>query len=319
MSTGVVFISGSGRSGTNITKEILSRHSFVASLPFEHRFTIDPRGIVEYYRNIDNWSPYMVDYRLKELGQFLLSLAERNPDMRAVSSHLEKEGKTGHPYVDWELERWMPGYTVAVHQLIASLKGFEYQARYPGSEGGVKNNIMYYASPDKGQAKIAIQEFLEKCHNAVIKKGSQNRFIEDNTWSILFARDLLDLVPEGQMIHIVRDPRDVISSYQNQKWTPNKVEYLVVYYRDILKKWQQQRSMIDPSKYLEIRFEDLISEPEHTLSRICDRIGLQMESQLLNTDLSRNNIGRHKTALSRKDIDYIENELSELGAEYNYF
>ena len=58
MDNKVIFIGGSGRSGTNILRKILSNHSKVASLPFEHRFIIDPNGIIDFYNSFTlNWSP----------------------------------------------------------------------------------------------------------------------------------------------------------------------------------------------------------------------------------------------------------------------
>ena len=36
----LIFIGGSGRSGTNILRNLLSKHSQVGSLPFEYRFII---------------------------------------------------------------------------------------------------------------------------------------------------------------------------------------------------------------------------------------------------------------------------------------
>ena len=51
MDNKVIFIGGSGRSGTNILRKLLSKHSQVASLPFEHRFIIDPDGIIDFFYN----------------------------------------------------------------------------------------------------------------------------------------------------------------------------------------------------------------------------------------------------------------------------
>ena len=43
----IVHVSGSGRCGTNLLKDLLGRHPDVHTLPFETRFTVDPDGILE--------------------------------------------------------------------------------------------------------------------------------------------------------------------------------------------------------------------------------------------------------------------------------
>ena len=66
-----IMISGTGRSGTNIIKDILNLNSSVYALPFEHRITIDPDGIIDFYlSSLNIWSPYMYDKKLKNLKSF---------------------------------------------------------------------------------------------------------------------------------------------------------------------------------------------------------------------------------------------------------
>ena len=127
MDNNVIFIGGSGRSGTNILRKLLSNHSQVASLPFEYRFIIDPDGIVDFYNSFtSNWSPYYSDVKIKRLNIFLINLAEKN--------------NTKSNYIDWELSKYFPHYIENVQKLISNLKSFEYDGLWPGSN---KNNKEY--------------------------------------------------------------------------------------------------------------------------------------------------------------------------------
>jgi len=86
----VIFIGGTGRSGTNITKAIFAQHPKVGTLPFEHRFVIDPDGVVDFYNSYAGaWSPYMADKKIKRLEQFLLYLAHRDPIETAFSQRVK--------------------------------------------------------------------------------------------------------------------------------------------------------------------------------------------------------------------------------------
>ena len=63
-----VAVGGTGRSGTNLLKQILSEHSQVHTLPFEHRFVIDPGGVIDFYHGFaDSWSPFVADRKLRDL------------------------------------------------------------------------------------------------------------------------------------------------------------------------------------------------------------------------------------------------------------
>lgn len=75
-----VLIGGTGRSGTNVSRSLIARHSQVASIPFEYRFIIDPEGIIDFYNSFSlNWTPYYADYKIKQLNNFLIRLSKRNP------------------------------------------------------------------------------------------------------------------------------------------------------------------------------------------------------------------------------------------------
>ncbi len=316
--TPTIYISGTGRSGTNILKEILGSHSEVATLPFEHRFTIDPDGLVDYYRNVDNWSPYLAEARLKRLESFLLSLAQRDEANHRESQELKAGGKTGHPYAGWELEKWIPGYIDRVKELISSLTKFSYEASYPGSEGGIAKNIMYYPNKDKKLVRDTIAAFIDECHLAIVTCEGKKVFAEDNTWSILCAGSLCELTPQAKMIHIVRDPRDVVSSMQEQNWTPSNVDQVIDYYQDIMDKWMDEKSDIPQSFYKEIRLEDLVENTEKTIMNICQFVGIEFEEKMLDIELTSTSIGRYRSHYSEKEIGKIESHLSRAMSAYNY-
>lgn len=321
----VIFIGGTGRSGTNILKAILSEHSNTASLPFEYRFIIDPDGVIDFYNTFPTtWSPYMAEHRLKRLSDFLLSLAE----LSEAKQTRTKQAKATDPkglhltppsYAGWELERWIPGYTSFIHEMMDALIEFSYPAIWPGAQEGVEQHQMLFAgSKTKDQLKPAIGKFINQCYQAVCDQQKKAFFVEDNTHNILFAKDLLDLTPQGILIHMVRDPRDVISSLLHQRWAPNSIDQLIAWYREVMTVWLHQRDQLQTDQFIELRFEDLVSEPSRALNHLCDFAGIPFEDSLLSVDLSQHNIGRYKEQLSAKDVAMIERELSAFIEVYNY-
>jgi len=290
----------------------------VASLPFEHRYTVDPRGLISFYQSVNNWSPYLADYRLKNLEHFLLDLANKTAEQEEENARLKAAGKTGIPYGGWELDKWIPNYTDYVQVLIKQLRSFSYSAKYPGTKASIEDNQMYYYRPDKSGAKEAIANFMEHCHSSICKDQQKGIFLEDNTWSILFANDLFDLTPHAKMVHIVRDPRDVIASMQKQHWTPGTLDQLLTYYTDIMNQWDENSQCLSSNQQMTVRLEDLVSYPESTLSNICSFVEIEPEEALLSIDLSKSNRGRYLDQFTKAEISMMESRLTPYMTKYNY-
>ena len=305
----IVFIGGSGRSGTNISKEILALHPDVATLPFEYRFIIDPNGIIDFYtRAQQHWSPYAIDNQIKQLEQFLRTLAKKpEPD---------SSGSAG--YFDWELDQWIPGYSEFVTQLIDDLTEFSYTATWPGIPPTHNPGRMYFASPDREHLRRVLGRFVHQCVHAILEQEKTGVFIEDNTWNILYAKELLELCPSGRLIHMVRNPRDVIASLRTQRWTPDTVRELVVWYSEVMGRWNMVRNSLQESHYLEVRLEDLVGNTETIVKKICDFIPLPFHEKLLNLPLDRAHSGRWKSELQPEEQNLVEEELSDIIDEYQY-
>ncbi len=321
----VVFLSGSGRSGTNITKAIFAKHSKVASLPFEYRFSIDPKGVVDFYNSYTaNWSPYMVSNKLKELEGYLHSLAKKNSLKFQLSKLIKKRFDRGrllspYPYAGWELEKWMPGYEHFVEELMSDLVKFKYQANWPGEKGlQYKNELYYGAYLEKEDLKEVLIPFLDKCIGAYLELESKEFFIEDNTWSILYADSLFELFPNSKLIHIIRDPRDVVSSLMKQRWSPDNLEDVVDWYGNIMKKWLVNRSKIDAERVLEIRLEDLLANKREVILQMCQFSNIEFEERMMDVQLNKSNAGRYKKELSSEQLNYLELNLSTVLESYNY-
>lgn len=321
----IVFITGTGRSGTNITKSILSQHSDVFALPFEHRFTIDPRGVLDFYLTYPAmWSPYWCDYKIKDFISFLRSIGSESDDKRTIAAqakHIDPTGLvlTPPPYAGWALNQWFPNYDDAVNQLESELVTFKYNGRWPGSEGGIANNKMWFSEIEKqAELKSVLRTFLEKLSAAALISTQKKIFIEDNTHSLLFANPLMELYPSGLLLHIVRDPRDVIASLKGQRWSPNTTDEIIKWYKSTAKKWFIERDTLDVSRWKQVRIEDIIEHPNKIVSEICAFIGVTFEERMLSVALSNEQTGRYKKELSVKEIQQIERELAIYIEDFGY-
>ena len=293
-------------------KDILAVHPEVATLPFEHRYTVDPRGILPFYSQLHCWSPYIADYKVKDLISFLQSLAN-------VQNDAESEGEGGKiPYQAWELSKWIPGYEQHVDQLEQTLSTTSYTASYPGAKYDAQHNSMIYYSPTDLVVPSALHTFLQSCHQSIVDSQDAKIFVEDNTWTCLFAKALLDLLPDSFLIYMVRDPRDVVASMLKQRWTPNTLDNVITYYCDLMNTWLSQRASISKSSYIELRLEDLVLDAGAVLSTLSTTIDISVSDEMRSFDLSLGNVGRYKVEFDAGQINHLNTRLAPYLSEFQY-
>jgi hypothetical protein len=291
-------------------KNIWSLHDQVATLPFEHRFTVDPEGILPFYADASTWSPYIADYRSKQLLGFL----------RRLAAKVEPQGTVGvkQPYADWELEKWIPGYTTFVERLETSMQSFTYNAAYPGSFRTSDHNEMAYYPADRTRISTALTRFLDDCHQSICDIQGASVFLEDNTWTSLFLSPLIELLPTAKVIVMLRDPRDVVASMMRQRWTPSSLEDIVTYYQDLVDVYLKQKSLINAESILEIKLENLISASVDTIETMGRFMGLEASEQMLDFDLSAGHVGRYKQEFDATTTQVVNDRLSEYIIKFGY-
>lgn len=315
----IILIGGSGRSGTNITKEILGQHTRVFALPFEHRFTIDPGGLVDFYNSFTStWSPYMADSRLKQLIELLRDLSDEptfDNFAGKIIKGFDNQGRFLSPrrYHGWKLAEHFPNYDKHVNELISELEDFNYPATWVGTESYTIKDKMLYAKPRERESLAALfGSFINNLVSDCLRENRKDHFVEDNTWNILFARELLDFTPQAKLLHVLRDPRDVVASLVQQRWAPETMQKAARWHRDIMLKWFSVRKTLPQGSYLEIRLEDLVSIPSKVIKKICAFSNLEFEDHMLNIDLSQANSGRWEKEFTKQDKKELELNLADI-------
>jgi len=102
---------------------------------------------------------------------------------------------------------------------------------------------------------------------------------------------LKQIYPNAKIIHIVRDVRDYCLSI-NHAWGKNMIR--------AAQRWQDDTSVASleiktlGTSGFEVRFEDLLSNPQRTLSKICNFLGIDFETSMLELNKPTENIGGAK-------------------------
>lgn len=147
-------------------------------------------------------------------------------------------------------------------------------------------------------------------------------------------------IPGAFVIHMMRDPRDVLASKKQAGWSQ---KYGSMRNAIVATLQLQSASMLGcrlfGKNFIEIRYEDLLSAPERTLQDLCETIDIDYEPGMLNFQRSahklvaedeiawkretlgpllQRNVGKWRSRLSYSDIVLIESALAGPFLTYGY-
>jgi hypothetical protein len=101
------------------------------------------------------------------------------------------------------------------------------------------------------------------------------------------AHAVLALFPHAQVVHIVRDPRDVIASSLETPWTSGSARQIARQWRRFTLACLRTGLESGPRRYLMVRYEDLTREPEVVLRGVCHFIGEEFHPEMLDAEQRR--------------------------------
>jgi len=307
-----IFIGGTGRCGTSILKEALALHPDAASLPFEYRFIIDPDGVADFYASsCASWSPYVMDARLRRLERFLRGLAYELPSNYILGELAQKLGYTPPQHHGWELAQWLPNFEQHVDRLMEQLTDFTFPARWPSAPPRQRNPQMRHCYKERGELAEVLGGFIKAVISDLLRETGKQFFVEDNTWNILFARELVDLLPDAKIVHIFRDPRDVIASFVRQRWCPPDLAQAAQWYDALMAHWFKVRPDLSAQSYREISLERLVYDPETVLHELCAFAEMPFDPAMLDIDLSHAHVGRWQCDFSSEEQETVQSILAD--------
>lgn len=198
------------------------------------------------------------------------------------------------------------------------LTEFRFEGSWVGTPFLNTTELSYGCLNKKKLAEI-LGNFLCAVAGDVMQAQGVNHYLEKNTWNILFLDKILELVPNAKMVHIYRDPRDVVSSFMQQRWMPSNAIHSATIYRDLIERWWEVRNKVAQGSFMELSLESLVSEPEKNLRKICNFWGVTWDDSLLQLDLSRSHSGRWKSDIPEKELSAVEkilqSQIEALGYE----
>lgn len=104
--------------------------------------------------------------------------------------------------------------------------------------------------------------------------------------------DLYEMFNDLYIIHMIRDPRDVLASWKNVTKAPGKdyLDAIANCYDSMLYAIQNAKKY--PDKYYVLKFEDLLDNPETEAKNLCKFINLNYDPKMIDADQFKSKVGK---------------------------
>lgn len=222
--------------------------------------------------------------------------------------------------------------TLFLNELWKNLESYRDPAARIIAQEGVENSK--YVGPTA--------PLLERLGQAYASERQAKIWGEKTPGHALWLPQIKELFPNARVLFSVRDPRDVLVSY-DERWNKGRLDTEYLIRTAALLKFYLTRLLTDPGFPPEqihwVKYESLVADPTQNLERICDFLGVRFEPsmlafyrrhanvaretadgqhhRLLSQPVTTDHIGRYEKALSPSQIALVErflgNEMQSLG------
>ena len=308
-----VFIGGTGRSGTSIMANLLNSHADLCLPGHENKLIVEHSGlrdiveslsgrydITRFHFIIQNFLS-----RAQQMQQFGFPVAELNQRL----SQLRQERKLNFQQAFEIVQRENPAIPGSIHAIgqgfgiehyVTCTRAFLLRiAAHVAQDGIVDTHGLlkpfFMAKSFTRDAILAeCRRFLDELYAKPVTAARASRWVDDTPLNFVNFDFLHELYPQMKFIHMIRDPRDVASSFTNQPWFPSDQALAVSVCAAMIRSYRALKDRIPASSLLEVRLEDLVNKTDETVARVA--AFLEVENRFNTTIVSSDkaNIGRSR-------------------------
>lgn len=180
-------------------------------------------------------------------------------------------------------------------------------------------------------------EFFTTIMHRFRLKAQKPIWAEKTTAHLMYIPEIAHLIPGGSFISITRDPRDVCLSLKKVPFNPGSSISIARRWRRYVTRTEYYHNRYE-NRFHEIKYEDLVTDPQPTVKKICDFLGVQFESSMLNRaqmpatfnidheywkmnatrPIDSKNFGKWKNEMSPGEIYFFQKFLAKEMKLYSY-
>lgn len=131
----------------------------------------------------------------------------------------------------------------------------------------------------------SMEDFFANYYAAIAKSYNKEVLIEQTPWYGQRMDIMTRVFPNAKFVHVVRDGRDVALSFARTPWWFKKAELNLARWANEIKKIATDAAaLLCPENYLVVKYENLVADTDAEVLRICDFLGLTLESAQLDPE-----------------------------------
>lgn len=125
-----------------------------------------------------------------------------------------------------------------------------------------------------------IASFFAGVHSEYAARRGKSRWVDKTPRYALCLPFIDQLFPEAQIVHVIRDGRDVVASHR-RRWGVLSSLRAVEKWRRYIAAARSSPQAADPSRYTEVRYEDLVRDADATMRALLDFLGEPWDESVL--------------------------------------
>ena len=122
-------------------------------------------------------------------------------------------------------------------------------------------------------------------YRAFARNERKDRWGDKTPSYVFFLPQLNQLYPDMRVVHLLRDGRDVACSHldlrsKGQSWVAGSAPAAAAWWKASLRAAEAAAPLLG-DRFVEIRYEDLVDDPETTVGRLCDVVGVEFRPEMV--------------------------------------
>lgn len=162
------------------------------------------------------------------------------------------------------------------------------------------------------------------------------RWGDKTPYYVMHIPKLLEWWPNAQIIHLIRDGRDVALSLFGRRhdFGVYNAYSAAKYWQQYVERGHELGNTLSPEQYFEMRYEDLLTNPEETMQKVCAFLAEEYSSNLFNIQsvsvenagktplvyqpIKAENAGKWRTKMTSRQIRVFESAAGDTLLHFGY-
>ena len=138
---------------------------------------------------------------------------------------------------------------------------------------------------------ISYKTIYEVLLNDLVKETDKEIIGEYTALKWDNIKDLFNLVPNSKAIHVIRDPRAVLSSWKKLSSIPNNAYLNCIFnWVDSARYIFEHYKKLRQDKYIFVIYEKIMANPEKEIKRLCEFLNINFEKKMVEPEKWENTL-----------------------------